>query len=614
MSNQFSLYIEKLSKKYTLYENNSDKFIDLSGLGKLMPWKHISKREVYALNDINLFVKKGERLGIIGENGAGKSTLLKIISGNAHPSTGVVRIEGKIQSFLELGTGFHSDMTGYDNIYTYLAIHGIPEKEIEQKRADIIDFSELEDFIYHPIKTYSSGMFARLAFSVTTAIEPEIMVVDEVLSAGDAYFTGKCIERMKNLTENNNITVIFVSHDMSSIQHLCNRCIWIKNGQIIADGDPLSIVKEYASYSHKKEELRLKSKEMKISRSHISPMKSTSIDEPILFRIYGDGQPLNDQPIRIYKISILHNDKIINELIPGSTYDDDTSLPAYILYSKKDMDWGEREKDEFGSFRAVYDRNSKFQHAPFQFLLPENYLTSKNELSLEVTYSSNVVGSIEIFMENLNAYQQVGKLTPTKNDTHKIIFPFSLVQTNEVLNSPEENDENGIIESPTLSSSTESTVLQDSSKYEKGSKEIELTQVKLIQDNEDKRVLISGKSLTIELHYTANSPVMNPVFVFCIYSNDGKCIAQFLSNTSDLNQALIENSGVFSFAIDKLFLGNGHYVASVAIFKNLRYDRLESEAYHLIDRSYFFQIFDPLSEKFERGICIQPFKASVHVK
>lgn len=614
MSSQFSLYIEKLSKKYTLYENNGDKFIDLSGLSKLMPWKTIQKREIYALNDINLFVKKGERLGIIGENGAGKSTLLKIISGNAHPSTGIVRIEGKIQSFLELGTGFHPDMTGYDNIYTYLAIHGIPEKEIEQKRNDIIEFSELEEFIYHPIKTYSSGMFARLAFSVTTAIEPEIMVVDEVLSAGDAYFTGKCIERMKNLTENNNITVIFVSHDMSSIQHLCNRCIWIKNGQIIADGEPLSIVKEYASYSHKKEELRLKSKEMKISRGQLTSTKSSSTDKPLLFRIYGDGQPLSNQPTKFFKINMLHDGKVINELIPGSTHDEDASLPAYIFYSKKDMDWGEREKDEHGSFRSVYNRNSKFQHAPFQFLLPESYLTSKNEFSLEVTYASNVISSVEVFIENLNIYQKIGKLIPTENNIQKIVFPFSLSKDNGILNQEEEKNEDRILQSSQSSFAELPNSQEDSQKYEKGSREIEITQVKLIQTDDDKRVLLSGKPLTIELHYTANTPIMNPIFVFCIYSNDGKCISQFLSNTSDLNHSLIENSGVFSFIIDELFLGSGHYVASVAIFKHLRYDRLEPEAYHLIDRSYFFQVVDPLSQLFERGACIQPFKASVHVK
>lgn len=200
---------------------------------------------VWALQDINFEVKRGEVLGIIGKNGAGKSTLLKILSKVTSPTTGEIKTKGRIASLLEVGTGFHGEMTGRENIYLNGAILGMTKKEITSKIDAIIEFSGCERYIDTPVKRYSSGMTVRLAFAVAAFLEPEILVIDEVLAVGDAEFQKKAIGKMQDISKGEGRTVLFVSHNMVSIQNLCTRVICIENGKIIADGETDSIIGYY---------------------------------------------------------------------------------------------------------------------------------------------------------------------------------------------------------------------------------------------------------------------------------------------------------------------------------------------------------------------------------
>lgn len=223
MSNESAIEINGLGKMYKLYKNNSDKYKDAF---KLNFFKKDYYKEFWALRDINISINKGERVGLIGHNGAGKSTLLKTIIGRISPTEGSVRVNGKIQALLELGTGFHPEFTGRENIKAALMLVGCSYKQIDEMMDGIIDFAELEEYIDQPVKTYSAGMYARLAFSTATAIKPELLIIDEVLGAGDAYFSGKCVERMRSLTMDSGATVLFVSHDLASVQAICDRVIW----------------------------------------------------------------------------------------------------------------------------------------------------------------------------------------------------------------------------------------------------------------------------------------------------------------------------------------------------------------------------------------------------
>lgn len=202
------------------------------------------------LNNINFCVNKGEIIALIGRNGSGKSTLLKLLTKIIYPNKGEIKVIGKVSSLLELGAGFHPDMTGKENIYTNASIFGLTKKEIDNKLNHIIEFSELEEYIDNPVRTYSSGMYARLAFSVAINVEAEVLLIDEVLAVGDIAFQNKCFEKLEEL-KRKGITIIIVSHDNSIIKRMCSRVIWLENGEIYEMGNTDEIIDKYVSYMNK---------------------------------------------------------------------------------------------------------------------------------------------------------------------------------------------------------------------------------------------------------------------------------------------------------------------------------------------------------------------------
>ena len=198
----------------------------------------------WALRDINFTVNRGEVVGIIGRNGAGKSTLLKVLSRITHPTEGEVILRGRVGSLLEVGTGFHPELTGRENIYFNGAILGMKKREIDEKFDEIVQFAEIEKFLDTPVKRYSSGMYVRLAFAVAAHMDPEILIVDEVLAVGDAAFQKKCLGKMGEVAEGGR-TVLFVSHNMGAVQNLCHRCIWIESGKICNDNSSEKVISDY---------------------------------------------------------------------------------------------------------------------------------------------------------------------------------------------------------------------------------------------------------------------------------------------------------------------------------------------------------------------------------
>lgn len=207
--------------------------------------KQYSREEFWALQGISFDVKKGERVGIIGHNGAGKSTLLKLISRITAPTEGAIGLNGRITSMLEVGTGFHAELTGRENVYMNGAILGMTKKEIDKKMEQIIDFSEVRQFIDTPVKRYSSGMYVKLAFSVAAHLDSEIMIMDEVLAVGDVAFQNKCIDKMNEVSEQEGRTILYVSHNMNTVRKLCERVVVLDHGQIVFDGPTEAAIKVY---------------------------------------------------------------------------------------------------------------------------------------------------------------------------------------------------------------------------------------------------------------------------------------------------------------------------------------------------------------------------------
>ncbi|AMM51708.1 ABC transporter [Rufibacter sp. DG15C] len=210
---------------------------------------HIENQSILALQDINFEVKHGEAVGVIGSNGSGKSTLLKIISRIVKPTEGTVRGKGKVSSLLEVGTGFHQDLTGRENIYISGYILGMSKAEIHSKFDEIVAFSGVEEFIDTPVKRYSSGMYVRLAFAVAAHLEPDILIVDEVLAVGDADFQKKCLGKMREVSQAQGRTILFVSHSMQAIKNLCDKALWLNKGELQAFGDVHTVVNNYLNQS-----------------------------------------------------------------------------------------------------------------------------------------------------------------------------------------------------------------------------------------------------------------------------------------------------------------------------------------------------------------------------
>ncbi len=233
------IIVEHVYKNFDVYYDKANSVKE-----KLLFWKRNRKETRQVLKDINVTIKNGEAVALIGVNGSGKSTLLKLMTKIIYPNKGKITTNGKLTSLLELGAGFHPDFSGRENIYFNASIFGLTRKEIDSRLEQIIEFSELEEFIDNPVRTYSSGMYMRLAFAVAINVDADILLVDEILSVGDQHFQEKCINKMKELKKEGK-TMVFVTHSLSSARELCDRAIWLNNGEIQIDGDTNEVIDEY---------------------------------------------------------------------------------------------------------------------------------------------------------------------------------------------------------------------------------------------------------------------------------------------------------------------------------------------------------------------------------
>ncbi len=239
MKKKIAIQVKNLDKIYKLYDKPSDRMKEALGLSKKKKYK-----EHHALDQVNLTIYQGETVGIIGTNGSGKSTILKIITGVLNPSGGKVTVNGRISALLELGAGFNMEYNGIENVYLNGTMIGFSEKEIDEKMDAILEFADIGDYVYQPVKTYSSGMFVRLAFAVAINIEPEILIVDEALSVGDVFFQAKCYHKFEEFKEMGK-TILFVSHDLSSISKYCDRVVLLNQGVKLGEGSPKEMIDVY---------------------------------------------------------------------------------------------------------------------------------------------------------------------------------------------------------------------------------------------------------------------------------------------------------------------------------------------------------------------------------
>lgn len=281
-----ALTLKDVSKRYRLYRGRLEQLLDVTGVTALLPWRP-RYAEHPALDNVSLSISAGERVALVGRNGAGKTTLLKLITGNFEPTTGSVTVHGRVQALMNLGIGFHPEFSGYDNVEASLAYSGLQGSDLDAVIDDVVAFAELGEYLHQPFKTYSAGMQARLMFAASTAIKPDILIVDEILGAGDAYFSAKSSHRMQKLAASG-CTLLLVSHSMPQVLQFCERAIWLEAGRVVMDAEALAVVKAYEEFSN-----RLEAEAERGGRTS-SVLADTELRETLLASVFKTGPAPDD--------------------------------------------------------------------------------------------------------------------------------------------------------------------------------------------------------------------------------------------------------------------------------------------------------------------------------
>jgi len=357
--NNSAVDVESVTKVYRIHYGKNPSLKDT-----ILRRKRVVYEEFLALDDVSFQIKHGEAFGIIGPNGSGKSTLLKLMAKILQPTSGQVKVNGKVSALLELGAGFHPDLTGRENIYINAAILGIKKKEVARKFNDIVGFSELEKFIDMPVKNYSSGMYMRLGFSIAINVDPDILLVDEVLAVGDRAFQAKCYKVIYSFIKRGK-TIIIVSHDLDTISDVCSRVIFLNNGKIESMGDPTSVVGKYRAYAEQLERNRAlekqKSERKKIFETYIEGKKKIISGEEIdrLSSAGIDGEAMNrfgsgDAEIKSIEV-FSRNDKKIDLC----KYGDEVKIVFNVIFNTdvEEPIFGIRITDH--KYNIVYGTNNR---------------------------------------------------------------------------------------------------------------------------------------------------------------------------------------------------------------------------------------------------------------
>ncbi len=371
-----AIVLKNVTKQYRLYPDNLARFMDMFGL---FPRRIEALPTHLALDDMSLHINAGEKVAIIGRNGAGKSTLLKLIAKVTEPTTGDIYVKGEAKALLQIGTGFHPEFTGKENVYSYLAQLGVTGPEADRCFDEIVTFTELEEYIGQPLKTYSTGMAMRLMFATSTSISPDILILDEVLGVGDAYFTHKSHERITGLCKNNDTTLLLVSHDIYTASQLCDRMVWVDRGRILLDGPSPQVIKAYEDSIRLQEENRLRAKK---SRELLAQPGSAGRQMFVEFKSL-ENRPLKEE-IVIGGIDLYVGGSHIGTAAVTVENGFDPTTPHHLI--EEGMAWGEIKEIDGKTGRLFKDHGSNFHRVSVSFDIGEIAIDRETPIRIEIDY------------------------------------------------------------------------------------------------------------------------------------------------------------------------------------------------------------------------------------
>ncbi|MEM9064520.1 MAG: ABC transporter ATP-binding protein [Planctomycetota bacterium] len=594
---EHAVQADGLGKLYPLYSNRRDQVIDALGLCRLMPWRGKTYREFWALRGIDLSVRKGGRLGIVGSNGAGKSTLLKLIAGSVQPSEGSLEVNGSVQALMELGTGFHPEFTGRENIRASLRLRGLSEREVRRLEEGIHDFAELGEFLDQPLRTYSAGMSARLAFSTATCIEPEILIIDEVLGAGDAYFAGKCVDRMKRLSQSG-ATLLFVSHDTSAVEQMCDEAVWLDRGRVIQEAAVSEIAKGYAAYVREREIRRIEARNRLLAVADAQRLRF--LDGPaaqLIVRLCTEV----DSPIDVASATLDTGQGDPATVGIGQPQDTAIDAPAFVMLHDETCAWGEpMDTGEEHARRAALTGND---WAAVAFNL-EGFTPSDE---FRVTLRTRGAGC-RVQAHDGVSFVDLGSIEDSNDwvDTHFDV-PRSvlggLLRSIGIETPDQKQDEK--TEEPGTEPSGDAAQSRDGFDIHRGVIDLEAFE---ITDASGRTAysFCTFEEIRFRFRYFAMREVIDPDFVVCIHRS-GVIAAQAISHLQpNAVPTRLEagTRGEVELRLPRLPLGKGLYHVSIGIFPRIDRKRQDTEAtaYILQDRRYELRVEQPEGGEIDLGI------------
>ncbi len=577
MSDQSSVAVRlrDVSKSYTVHAKPRYWLADFLGLGPLLrEGRHY--RSFWALRDINLEIPRGGRIALVGRNGAGKSTLLRIISENIAPTTGTVEVNGRCEALMQLGTGFNPEFTGRANVFSALAYMGVTGKKAEEKLQDILDFSELDEFIDQPVRTYSSGMYLRLAFTVATVIAPEILIIDEVLAAGDMYFQSKCLARIGELTSGPGTTVIFVSHDLESAQRLCNTFVWLDRGRVVAQGPSSEVRAAYEDSIRKQQEMRLRARNLRVGPGTITALECSGEDGSHLLGRFvletADGRAAGPhvEGIRLYVRGTL-----AEAIRVGDAMDDNAAAyPSFLITNPAESSWGPPERRDGRLSRAVKPDESGVTGAKFALFLHHDDVTDPlYRLELEVLYqdSATVPSHVEL-NANLVGLKRVLSLEHAADNRWKT----ARVEVPRWVYAPPGSGAKSV-EKPAGDvrgkNSSETARVPPERRFGTGQVLIERARF-LNARSEETFVFGTGQVLSIELGYETKDPsLVGTTMLWAVgFERADGIMAATLISTLQERVFTLGKQGRLRMTLDPLLLTRGSYRVSLVLFSELDLD------------------------------------------
>jgi len=424
------IHAKDLKKVYRLYSKPSYRFRDMFGL---LGDKAGAFTEHAALDGVNLEIGRGEKVAIIGRNGAGKSTFLKLVTKVIQPTSGTLEVTGRAHALLQIGTGFHPDFTGRQNVYAYLAQLGITGRDADRRCAEITDFAEIEEYIDQPVKMYSTGMAMRLMFATSTAISPDLLILDEVLGVGDAYFSQKSFERVRALCEHDGSTLLLVSHDVYTAAKVCDRMIWLDRGRVMADMTPPDALKAYEDAIRLQEEARLRKKTIDVlSRAHGAP--EIASDDTVLVEIAA-RQPPAAAPTHFSRIALRREGGVAIEAPIVGAGERSSSLVS------EGTAWGDATEWNGRTVRSMLHFGSPYHKVAVLFRAPRLAASAAaGMLTLEVDYGADIEVELKVraFFNGRPLSEHVLPPSPSQWSSHvERLTPGTMSQGSELFNTPE---------------------------------------------------------------------------------------------------------------------------------------------------------------------------------